>query len=402
MLLAEDARAQTDAELTPLRQGLTSRDVPSADPGGACDRPARAPGSDPARSRVRLPTTVADVRIEAANAVAQLARGAKGVADAKTRLLARAKVEGEPRVWAAVAAALGRLPYTTAEDIDQVEPVIARVLPTSAATAIQIDELLGATQGLESLARQSGKISKLKPATLDGLRAASTLRGPRRRCRQARAHPALSRRMALTAAARCSSRSSTPGLPIQDDEVRRLTMIAARAEVEGREAVIRQRARRCECRSVRYEALADVGPRAPEHLVRAGDCRGARQQSPRLAAGHRSARQRLPGTAAADRHAAGAGRDDRAGPGPWHAPAHAIVALAKTSPAEARKLLPRYVTHPVWQVRMYAAHAAGPLAALDVLEPLGRDAQRQRARSGARRTGHAQAAGGDPARASTR
>jgi len=61
-------------------------------------------------------------------------------------------------------------------------------------------------------------------------------------------------------------------------------------------------------------------------------------------------------------------------PAQWHTHAHAIVALAKTSPADARKLLPRHVAHRVWQVRMYAAHAAGALAALDELDALGRDA----------------------------
>ena len=52
-----------------------------------------------------------------------------------------------------------------------------------------------------------------------------------------------------------------------------------------------------------------------------------------------------------------------------------MVSLAKTSPEAARKMLPRHVAHSVWQVRMYAAHAAGALGAVDVLEQLGRDPQ---------------------------
>jgi cyclophilin family peptidyl-prolyl cis-trans isomerase len=60
-------------------------------------------------------------------------------------------------------------------------------------------------------------------------------------------------------------------------------------------------------------------------------------------------------------------------PGRWHGPAHALVALARLAPAEARKILPRYVSHGTWQVRMYAARAAAALAATDVLEQLGRD-----------------------------
>ena len=61
-------------------------------------------------------------------------------------------------------------------------------------------------------------------------------------------------------------------------------------------------------------------------------------------------------------------------PAAWHRPAHALVAFAKTSPAEARRLLPRHVAHPIWQVRMYAARAAGALAAFDELEQLASDA----------------------------
>jgi cyclophilin family peptidyl-prolyl cis-trans isomerase len=57
----------------------------------------------------------------------------------------------------------------------------------------------------------------------------------------------------------------------------------------------------------------------------------------------------------------------------WHTPAHAIVALARVAAAEARALLPLYVAHPVWQVRMYAARAAGPLQAAVELMTLARD-----------------------------
>jgi cyclophilin family peptidyl-prolyl cis-trans isomerase len=57
----------------------------------------------------------------------------------------------------------------------------------------------------------------------------------------------------------------------------------------------------------------------------------------------------------------------------WHAPAHALVSLAKVDAGEARKLLDDYVAHPVWQVRMYAARAAGAMKDVDALAKLGRD-----------------------------
>ena len=60
-------------------------------------------------------------------------------------------------------------------------------------------------------------------------------------------------------------------------------------------------------------------------------------------------------------------------PRAWHAPAHALVSLAKVAPAEARKTMPRFVQHPTWQVRMFAARAAGVMAAAGDLNTLAHD-----------------------------
>ena len=59
----------------------------------------------------------------------------------------------------------------------------------------------------------------------------------------------------------------------------------------------------------------------------------------------------------------------------WHRAAHAIGSLAKASPADVRTLLPRFVGHPTWQVRAYAARAAGATSAIEALTRLGGDAQ---------------------------
>ncbi len=58
----------------------------------------------------------------------------------------------------------------------------------------------------------------------------------------------------------------------------------------------------------------------------------------------------------------------------WHRSAHAIVSLARVAPDPARTLLPRFLDHPTWQVRMYAARAAGQLPAIEALVRLGADA----------------------------
>jgi cyclophilin family peptidyl-prolyl cis-trans isomerase/HEAT repeat protein len=370
LIVAEDGRAQSDAELTTLRQGLTHRDpkirLQSVRAIGRLERPDLIP----ALTRPLGDDNV-NVRIEAANAVGQLAKGAEGVAQAKGRLMTRTRVEQDPRAWGAVAATLGRLAYTAAADVDQAEEALARVLPSKTSTAIQIDALLGAAEGLEALARQSGKISKLKPATIDGLRAAAVLQG---RAQDAEKLARIRRlaTLALTASGAAARPQLEAGIADADDEVRRLTMVAARAEVEGREVVIAQGLSDPNAQ-VRYEALQTYGRQLPKttcepvlkavsdesaHVaLLAIDLLGNGCPDPAPAVETVSALAQAPPTT----------------PGAWHRAAHAIVTLARLAPAEARSRLPRFVQHDIWQVRMYAARAAGALQSIDDLTRLGRD-----------------------------
>ena len=57
----------------------------------------------------------------------------------------------------------------------------------------------------------------------------------------------------------------------------------------------------------------------------------------------------------------------------WHAAAHAIVALARLRPDEARERLFRIAAHPQWQVRMYAASAAAAMGDHGRLRTFARD-----------------------------
>ncbi|HXG89362.1 MAG TPA: peptidylprolyl isomerase [Vicinamibacterales bacterium] len=370
LLLAEDSRAQAPDDLAALRQGLTNRD------------PQIRRQSVRAIGRLEKPDLIApltrsladdnvEVRIEAVNAIGQLAIGAKGVADAVARLLARAKSEGEPRVWGPIAATLGRLPYTAPADVDRVEAVIARVLPSGAATAIQIDALLGATEGLEALARQSGKISRLKAPTLDGLRVAAALEG-RAQDADKLARIRCFATLALTAAGAVTRSGLDAGIADADDEVRRLTVVSARAAIDGREMVI---AKGLSDRNaqVRYEAL-QTWSRQAQKTSCAALLQAVRDPNPHVSLlaidllgngcpAHEPATTTLQSLAEVLTPQSSA----------WHAPAHALVSLAKVAPDEARKILPRYVSHPTWQVRMYAARAAGPVAAIEDLHRLGAD-----------------------------
>jgi cyclophilin family peptidyl-prolyl cis-trans isomerase len=58
----------------------------------------------------------------------------------------------------------------------------------------------------------------------------------------------------------------------------------------------------------------------------------------------------------------------------WHAAAHAIVALARVRPSEARVRVRKLVGHRQWQVRMYAGRAAAVLSDTTTLRALARDA----------------------------
>jgi cyclophilin family peptidyl-prolyl cis-trans isomerase len=59
--------------------------------------------------------------------------------------------------------------------------------------------------------------------------------------------------------------------------------------------------------------------------------------------------------------------------GSWHREAHALVAAARRVPDRAAIAMPAFRTHTVWQIRMYAARAAEPLADLFTLEKLAYD-----------------------------
>ncbi|HKS06961.1 MAG TPA: peptidylprolyl isomerase [Gemmatimonadaceae bacterium] len=68
------------------------------------------------------------------------------------------------------------------------------------------------------------------------------------------------------------------------------------------------------------------------------------------------------------------GNSSRTGDGvSWHAAAHALVALTKVAPTDARLALPAANTSSIPQLRAYAARAAGALADTTVLRRLARD-----------------------------
>jgi cyclophilin family peptidyl-prolyl cis-trans isomerase len=63
----------------------------------------------------------------------------------------------------------------------------------------------------------------------------------------------------------------------------------------------------------------------------------------------------------------------RAGRVSWHARAHALLALARSDAPSATELLGRDATHPVWQVRMYVARGAAAIRDTGMLARLAAD-----------------------------
>jgi hypothetical protein len=122
------------------------------------------------------------IRAEAAWSLAQLARTPEAVAQVQGLLLERAQQDagaGLWEVWGELAAALGRLPYSTAEQVARTESALVEHLPSPESFAEpETAAIAGAVRGLESLARVSRKVAPLQPRTWERLRWSATAQRP--------------------------------------------------------------------------------------------------------------------------------------------------------------------------------------------------------------------------------
>jgi cyclophilin family peptidyl-prolyl cis-trans isomerase/HEAT repeat protein len=316
------------------------------------------------------------IRAEAAWALAQLARTPESVAQVQTLLIDRAAQDAQAglwEVWGELAAALGRLPYTSADQVARAEGVLVEQLPAPESFAEpETAAVTGAARGLEALARVSRKVAPLQTRTWDRLRWSATAQRP-----QADPRSAWIRRLAM--AALVTANEATPSiidraLGDRDGEVRRLAAVAA-----GSEAAIAERDR------LLQRALKDADPQVRLEALRSW---GRRLQSTSCAPIRAAVKDANPHVRLQAIDLLGAECPQAEGvssdltvlvgelsprPREWHAPAHAIVSLARRDPAAATKALARFVEHPIWQVRMYTARAAAVLARTDVLVALGSD-----------------------------
>jgi cyclophilin family peptidyl-prolyl cis-trans isomerase/HEAT repeat protein len=373
MLQAEDARPTSDAGLAPLREGLQGSGRRTAIRAiGRLERPEMIALIAPALN------DGVGIRAEAANALAQMARTPAAVVEVQKLLLARAATDAGLNTWESwgeIAAALGRLPYDTTAQVAAAEAVLLTGLPApDSMSDVETAALVGSARGLESLARtvRAKKLPPLGDRTWDLLRWAATAQRP-----AADPRSAVTRRLAMAAlvtGAQATTSVIERGLNDTDSEVRRFAAAAAAtdARIDERERVITIALADKEPR-VRLEALRAWG----RHLQKAScaPIRAAlKDPNPHVmlqAIDQLANECPASESAAADLMAIAESLSDT--PRTWYGPAHALVSLARQQPDSARKALPRFVQHQTWQVRMYAARAAGVLGSVDHLNTLMRD-----------------------------
>lgn len=274
---------------------------------------------------------------------------------------------------ATVVMPLGRVLYSTPEQVHKAESIILRILNFTAADFRHSPTYEMAMRAFESLARVNTRVTALDEDTVARLNKAVG-KANRNDSATVRYH-ALA---ALISGRGLSDDTERVALKDEDWQVRRLavTVLAGGGAGLNDDAriVLILKALDDKSASVRYDALRayvrrgagangcgpietltvdsdlHVGLAALDAL---GDlCKNDEELTARVAA-----QVRVPSAV-----------------GSWHRDTHAFVALAKRSPKDAAVSMEVFVTHPVWWVRMYAAGAAAVAGDLQRLERLAYDA----------------------------
>ncbi len=328
---------------------------------------------------------------ETANAIAQSFRGAPLPGDSGEQidrafeaLTAVGAIPSDPRRGpgpvGAVAVAVGRLPYVRAEQVRAADIYLRRTMKTVEVDAVLRPALLAVVRGTELLARLSGRLKPLDEDTLDELR--TVVIGRRRDYapleRVAAMEALLAAQGVDTETVRAAAIATSPALNSPElSELRRL----AAATLGGAAATVVPTERA----DLLITLLADRFPAVRLEAVRAW----GRQESRESGCQRLLDTLRDPSLAVVlavidvlgdacrddvnvtDRLAAEA-RPPQAND--WQRASHALVALAKRSPGRTFiPLLGGHVQHPTWQVRMYAARAAGIVNEVSALERLAYD-----------------------------
>ena len=313
-----------------------------------------------------LESPYADVRLEAVNASAQAVAGS----DPRRVMVALMNYlpsERDPEVRGAVLEAMGRLAYRNADEVRQaydmlVQNLAAGLAEGGGAGAVTLRSLphpviLGGTRALENLVRTQAQFAAPPPvpATLARLARYRGMNG---------GEGAQVRRLALAALVGAGAPPDdvvADALADEDPQVRRLAVLAieegALGEVRGSLA----RALADTSHLVRVEAVRALSERVDGSQACAELVALLRDPSTHVVL---EAIDRLAGcppeTALAPLDSLVL-RADSVSTHDWHRTAHGLVTMAGVSPFTARRRLPAFSAHPVWQMRMYAARAAARL-----------------------------------------
>ena len=411
MIDAEDARATDSASLAPILTGLRSDDIATRRTAvRALGRMERIENLTALEPMVSDPSAL--VRAEAINAIGQIAKatGANPAAgDERQRRavtaaqgLLRGLVAGEsdPAVRGAIGRTLGRLPYPNEEAARASTESIAALLdgvPSDGALARE--PWFGVIHGTDALLRRFPNL-RSAPGVL---RVAELPRVPSIANAAPPSDTTWSRETnVILAAIRGRVLGVAVGAPngIDDEAARavrtRFLSDFGDADPEVRRQVVASGAIAGALDDSARSRLVSTGLRDPSPHVRVEAVRAyARRRgglcTPLIAA-TRDANAHValtaidvlaascePTVAAVARLSAlvrelPSAATPRTGTrGSWHYGAHAEVSLARVAPDSARAFMPRLRAHPVWQVRMYAARAAGDLVDTTSLAMLARD-----------------------------
>lgn len=358
LIRAEAARAGGSGQLDTLRAGLQSR-APDLQriavrALGRLERADLLPDILPL-----LTAPSAAVRAEAANAVAQAVTGgtAGGIATARARLVERLQQETDEEVRGDLCAALGRLPFDSANDVDRVQKLLADETRRSTAGPDRL-AAIGALRGLESLVRVKAKLARASEDTRAALEALLE-----------NDHPVVRRLslLVLNLAGGPSAPALARGAEDEDEQVRRLAMAAGTASQE-----LIQKGLADPSAMVRLEALRVWGRR----FQAAAGCAPLVARTKDVAVGVSLLALDLLGGTCRPEDAASSVLVPLAGEttgAAWHRSAHALVALARINPDEARLRLGSHLRSEPWQRRMYVAQAAAILRDEAVLRALAAD-----------------------------
>ncbi len=380
---AESARATTPEAIQPLVAGTQHQSAAIQQLAvrvlGRLERGSLVPNILPL-----LGASTAAVRAEAANALAQAVQGPANQNDVPSvsrALRDRLPNETDPMVRGVIYHALGRLNHGSPEQVRQIESVLVAGT-RHGAKDVPLVTLHGIARGLEALYRTQVKagppsapaIERLKELVGQQPMGDATARGNAARVRQ----------LALTAlqsAGAVDVETLRTALKDSDVLVRKVatsffdSRIRPRYSEEKANELTPFIADAVKSKDVsplvRYEvvqayggylrdtsctplidAAADANTLVAQAAIDAlgRGCPAAEQE--KVAAALRRIAETLPANAVPSKTTR---RAD------WHRAAHALVSLATAAPAVAKEILPRFISHPVWQVRMYAARAAAAL-----------------------------------------